>query len=898
MVTSFTSSKRTFIFSFFLILFIGGNLNLDAQTTLSVQVINSNLISCQNDGFASVSITGGVGPYTVYWLQYGSSVNQPPISFNTLDTIAIGPSASNLAPGYYQIHVYDSSIPTQIMATTGLSIQGSFFVSSFVTPATCNNANGKIRSVVQNTVGPYSFEWSTGIQNLGVTSNVDSISGLLSGYYSCTVTNGNGCFVTGGQQGTSQEGLFVYSTSPIIATSSATASNCFDGTASVAATNGTAPYSYVWNTTPAQFTATASGLSPGYFICTITDAIGCSRQQYVSVPAGPNYLQATSTISQAVCGGQLGSINMTISGGLAPYFFNWSNGSTTEDQVGISSGSYSVVITDGLGCSLTAYKYVPLSSPVVVNISSAYPDCLISNGSATASASGGTLPYTYNWQNTSSTSQTVSGLTPGYYYVTATDANGCLDNEYVNIQFPQACRVHIRGRIINDLNGNCLLDANESALPNVLVNASPGYHYGSSDSNGYYDIEVDPGMYDLAAFAPNNWEQICPMGPTSISIDATIASTVINGNNFYMQPDSIFNDLQVYLYSGPARPGFPVYWYANVRNAGTTTLSSGLNIQHDALATYTGSTPAVSSYNASSKTASWSVFSLNPLSSRNFQLNTTLSTSAILGDSVYASASLTYAGSDINVNNNTFQYARLVTGSYDPNDKAVEPRGEGDDGRIMYDDTTLHYTIRFQNTGTDTAFTVVIRDTLDASLEVSSFRFEGSSHLLNYAISGEGVVTFTFNNIQLPDSFINEPGSHGVLSYFVNRKMEIPFGTEIQNTAYIYFDYNAPIVTNTTRNTLFDPTVGVKQINQFNFSMQPNPTTSRSLVSLSLKEVSDLRISIFDISGRIVSEKNYSKMASGDHQLLLDQLTEGVYLVRIQVGSSIQSKQLVVTQKN
>ena len=167
---------------------------------------------------------------------------------------------------------------------------------------------------------------------------------------------------------------------------------------------------------------------------------------------------------------------------------------------------------------------------------------------------------------------------------------------------------------------------------------------------------------------------------------------------------------------------------------------------------------------------------------------------------------------------------------------------------------------------------------------------------MNYTISGDGVVTFTFNNIQLPDSFVNEPGSHGVLSFFINRKMDIPFGTEIQNTAYIYFDFNAPVVTNTTRNTLYDPTLGIQQNNRLNFSLQPNPTIDRSLVLLNLKDAGDVQISMLDVSGRMLTQKNLGRLSAGDHQFQLDPLSAGVYLIRIQVGNTIQTKRLVVTR--
>src|SRR5690606_19417277 len=115
------------------------------------------------------------------------------------------------------------------------------------------------------------------------------------------------------------------------------------------------------------------------------------------------------------------------------------------------------------------------------------------------------------------------------------------------------------------------------------------------------------------------------------------------------------------------------------------------------------------------------------------------------------------------------------------------------------------YLIRFQNTGNDTAFTVVVRDTLDANLDVTTLNLLGYSHPMEFKVSDQGMLTFTFNNILLPDSNINEPASHGYIEYNIQSKKDLDFGTEIKNTAYIYFDFNPPIITNTTLNTIYDP---------------------------------------------------------------------------------------------
>jgi uncharacterized repeat protein (TIGR01451 family) len=273
-----------------------------------------------------------------------------------------------------------------------------------------------------------------------------------------------------------------------------------------------------------------------------------------------------------------------------------------------------------------------------------------------------------------------------------------------------------------------------------------------------------------------------------------------------------------------------------------------------------------------------------------------LSTSAVLGDSIRGTATVSLSGTDANLENNTYEYARLISGSYDPNDKAVNPIGIGEEGYITYDETDFHYQIRFQNTGTDTAFTVVIRDTLDSSLDVPSFRLDQTSHPVEYTITGEGYVTFTFSNILLPDSFINEPRSHGLISYNINRKQDIPLGTQIKNTASIYFDFNLPIVTNTTVNTLFDPTVGISSPSAMNFNLRPNPAQQTSRVVLQLEEHSDVSYSVFDITGKLVLGRNMGYLAAGEHQWELAGLPSGVYFVKIRAGNADRTEKLVITK--
>ncbi|MBX2960245.1 MAG: T9SS type A sorting domain-containing protein [Flavobacteriales bacterium] len=142
-------------------------------------------------------------------------------------------------------------------------------------------------------------------------------------------------------------------------------------------------------------------------------------------------------------------------------------------------------------------------------------------------------------------------------------------------------------------------------------------------------------------------------------------------------------------------------------------------------------------------------------------------------------------------------YCGEVTGSYDPNDKTGYPLGVGTD-HIVTPNGKLDYVIRFQNTGTDTAFTVVVRDTLDVDLDIFSVRSGVSSHNYTFKMYGPRVMEWTFNNIMLPDSSTDQVGSNGFVTFTVLQNPDLADGTEINNRVGIYFDFNDPIITNTT----------------------------------------------------------------------------------------------------
>ena len=203
-----------------------------------------------------------------------------------------------------------------------------------------------------------------------------------------------------------------------------------------------------------------------------------------------------------------------------------------------------------------------------------------------------------------------------------------------------------------------------------------------------------------------------------------------------------------------------------------------------------------------------------------------------------------------------------ILASYDPNDKTAFPSGWTED-HIIDKRTDLEYLIRFQNTGTDTAFKVVIVDTLSQFLDLSTIRPGTGSHHFRFEMTEEGVVSFTFDNILLPDSTTNEAESHGFVKFRISQKPANEIGTRIENTAYIYFDYNSAVQTNTVFHTIGEPWVQVVSgsVKVFEPGVQvavsPNPFFEQATVELTGWNGTGGIISLFDMNGQAVLEKEF-----------------------------------------
>ena len=227
-------------------------------------------------------------------------------------------------------------------------------------------------------------------------------------------------------------------------------------------------------------------------------------------------------------------------------------------------------------------------------------------------------------------------------------------------------------------------------------------------------------------------------------------------------------------------------------------------------------------------------------------------------------------------------------GSYDPNDKQGFPTGYAAQ-HFIEQNTDIEYLIRFQNTGTDTAFTVVIRDQLSPWLDPGSVKPGAGSHPYTFEYFGDRDIKFTFENIQLPDSSVSQEGSQGFVSFRVSQKDDLPLQTNIQNTAGIYFDFNAPVYTNTTVHRVGRDFVTVSSWQPFqaglDLRIMPNPVTQTAILELrGLDGLSEWQVELIDATGRPVRSATAN---SAQWQFHRGDLPAGLYLLQVRSNGQV-----------
>ncbi|HXP49517.1 MAG TPA: hypothetical protein VN922_06180, partial [Bacteroidia bacterium] len=468
-------------------------------------------VSCNGgtDGWASVDPTGGVYPYSYSW------------STSPVQTTY---RASGLSAGTYTVTITDAvgcTATATVNVTQPPAIRDSISTSTNVSCS--GGSNGSATVGVKGGVSPYTYSWNTSpVQTSAIAT------GLSAGSYTVIITDANSC--------TANATVTISQPSQLRDSISASASiSCYggsnNGTATVGVKGGTGPYTYSWNTSPVQTTATATGLSAGSYTVTVTDANNCSANitPTVIITQPLQLRDSITAFTNAGCSGSAnGSATVGVKGGTGAYTYSWNTSpvQTTATATNLAAGSYTVTVTDANNCNVTAAVTITQVSTIVVNIGDVINDqCNGGNtGKAYSGADGGTAPYTYSW-NTSpvQTTSTASQLAAGTYTLTVTDANGCTGTNTVTITQPPA----IRDSITSITNISCSVRTG-SATVGVKGGTSPyTYAWSRSGATGATATNLSVGSYTVTITDANgctNTATAAISQQNSVSASATSTS--------------------------------------------------------------------------------------------------------------------------------------------------------------------------------------------------------------------------------------------------------------------------------------------------------------------------------------------------------------------------------------
>jgi uncharacterized repeat protein (TIGR01451 family) len=689
-----------------------------------------------------------------------------------------------------------------------------------------------------------------------------------------------------------------------VSASSASCGIC-NGSALATADGGLPPYTFGWSPEPAsgQGTPNISGLCAGTWTVVVTDGLGNTAQADVVITSSSTLNPVAMNELRGACDGDCsgwGYIQQSSLGGTAPYTFNFPEPLVIPDLVGAGSiafvgvcpGPNTIAVTDANGCMGTIEGYIMDGNSGPPQVLGTAPACgSEANGAIIMSGAGAfgyaafmvyvdneEVIYVFNTDGP----YTLDGLAPGTYEVyywnefgsglPGLDTPGimyCTSAAQATVGSLTGPCGSISGRVYHDANEDCAFNGFDLGLPYRVLSIGPS-QFVITDGTGNYQRNLDFGTYTIAQGVSTDEDPLCPAtGSASITLDVATPAMISDFANL----SSVPHDLSVSITGISARPGFNTQVSFNVTNNSAFP---------------SGSLSIVLSYdnillNPSSST--WNLPVLAPYSSQLFQFTASVPADiGLLGTNLSYGVAVTNSVGEVNTANNSAFLDVTITGSYDPNDKqGLTSSRSSVDQYFIDQDEHIDYTVRFQNTGTATAETVVIRDELDTDLDITSLQILGASH--DFVPSfGEGrELVFTFNDIGLPDSTTDQLGSQGHISYRIKPNEGIVIGDVLENTAGIYFDFNPPIITNTVVHEVdFSTSVQDDVVDTWSMTVSPNPT--RDVLNVNVPNGLSSGCQLLSIDGRRIDVPRM--ISSGSIQMNVRALEPGTYVIRTVEGSA------------
>lgn len=463
---------------------------------------------------------------------------------------------------------------------------------------------------------------------------------------------------------------------------------------------------------------------------------------------------------------------------------------------------------------------------------------------------------------------------------------------------------NITGSLYADCDNNCMKTSADGSIyygvKAILYNATNTYSlYPDINGNLNAIVPTSASQYSITSLP------IIPSFTPCTAATATTAVVASSGYNFGYKVGVAIVDPTIY---GPAVPGttnpgsikniyITYYNYASSYTiACPSTLAANpgkIKALLDKNFTYlnvVGATPVPSSIvsGPNGDTLIWNVANLNLSSFINYTVSAQMASTVTIGTG-FINKAWVYPSFDINLTNNFSVCTWTVGLPFDPNNKISWASGIQPNGDIPLATTDLFYTINFQNVGTAPAVNVKLADTLDVNLDWTTLQIISSSFPVQFQTNSvNGETFFNFNNINLPDSNTNEPGSHGFVHYRIKLKPSVPLNTVIKNRSYNYFDFMPAVATNQTKNKLVNLT-GINEIDKVNsVFIAPNPVTDKVIISS--REIIQT-VSVFNNLGQMVLKQDVNAIQS---QMDLSQMTDGIYFMQIQLKDGAKTTFKVV----
>jgi uncharacterized repeat protein (TIGR01451 family) len=495
-----------------------------------------------------------------------------------------------------------------------------------------------------------------------------------------------------------------------------------------------------------------------------------------------------------------------------------------------------------------------------------------SDGGIYVSADDGKSWYRYNEGINLNCNSFQANFTQIDSFVFANSAYGLWRTKLSNFNFKS-----LSGTVFIDKNKNGIKDTDEKGFPNAKVFLSNAGAFTTADSLGNYAFLADLKATDtLKASIDSKYATYTPqyllvsqsdtVKNIGVFIPANLQDLVVNGTAIT-----------------PPRSGFTNSYLLTYKNAGAITKSGKVTLTYNAKQTYVEATQAPTS-NANN-TLAWDYANLQPNETRTLKVTFKTAADVPIRTQLTNVATIEPIATDTFKTDNVDSLFQIVVGSYDPNDKQVSFLNTRQTPSVIDPNTEMTYTIRFQNTGNYQADFVRVTDTLSDKLDLTTLRVLATSHNYTLSVKNKNVLQFEFNPIYLPDSTTNEKESHGFIKFAIKPKKTLTKDEVIKNTAYIFFDYNPAIITNTVEtanqkvNGLFTPSV-LESLSVF-----PNPTNGEISFSLNKYQGKALSINVYSIDGKLMMNKH--AVGEAVNRVNGEGLRNGLYVLQVRVGDDI-----------